>query len=284
MNNRAKISGTLFFCICMLCFTMPTHAQETYFFNSKGSFIRDENKAKYKVKVEQINETTTHVFQADKNKNTWERERLVSTAELVSNGVYKVYGDGKSKDKFQVRTILDTLNIGYKVKETDENGNVYFVGEVLTLFPLTMHGKCATFDDSGLCMANINYLKNKCISETYPFHAYNACTTELTKDPEFPGGYINFRRAIAANVKFPIAAIEGGWGGQVYIKFLINEKGKMEQVSPARTDKNPLNKAGVQAISSIKEKWQPAEINGEKVAAWHYAKITFNTPQILGVR
>jgi len=284
MLNRTKISGAIIFCIFMLSFTKLTHAQETFYFNSKGSYIRVEDKALYKVRVAQNNETTTSLFQSDKNKNKWKKERLISTAEMISKGVYKVYGNGESKDKFQIRAVLDTLNIGYKVKESDENGNVFFIGEVLTLFPLIMHGKCSTFDDAGLCMANLNYLKNKCISETFPFHAFDANINELTKDPEFPGGYINFRRAIAANVKYPIAAQEGGWGGQIYIKFLINEKGEIRQITPARVDKNPLNKAGMQAISSIKEKWQPAEVNGEKVAVWHYAKITFNASPILGIR
>jgi len=46
---------------------------------------------------------------------------------------------------------------------------------------------------------------------------------------EFPGGNMEMRRYIASNLKYPKECIENGVQGKVYIQFVIDENGEVEQ-------------------------------------------------------
>jgi len=46
---------------------------------------------------------------------------------------------------------------------------------------------------------------------------------------EFPGGNMEMRRFVAANLRYPKEAAENGVSGKFYIQFVVNEKGKVEQ-------------------------------------------------------
>lgn len=266
----------LTFLLIAIVISFNTHAQNKYYYNANGAYTKNEEQAICKVETSDFIDNTIRLTQSLKSNGKWKKAKLVSVAEKISENKYKIYGPKKSENNFVIREVLDTISFGYKIKETDESGKTLFIADCLTIFPLILHGTCTTFDASGLEMASLSYLKNECKSEKFLFRPSNKNGVELSKNPEFPGGYRNFRIKIARNVKYPISSQKNKEDGMVYLKFMINEKGKMEQITSARNEKGALTKEGIRTISSIKEKWQPAEINGEKVSAWHYTKISFN--------
>lgn len=251
-------------------------AQEITYLNAKEALTNSEEKAFYRIETKSTGENTFLIYKSIKEKNRWKKSKLVSTVEKIPGNKFHVFGKKKSEKDFIIREILDTINFGYTIKETDENGNILFITEVLSVFPLILHGKCTTYDNDGMTMANLVFVNNKIISETFLFNPVDTTHSTLTKNPEFPGGNKNFRIEIARNVRYPVSAQINKENGFVYIKFLINEKGKIKQTTSARDKKNELTKEGIRVISSIKKKWQPAEINDKKVPVWYYAKISFN--------
>ena len=121
---------------------------------------------------------------------------------------------------------------------------------------------------------------------------------EVEKMPEFSGGDLALRTFIAQNVKYPEKAKETGTEGKVFVQFVVNKDGIVEQVKHLATkvpqreenqigevvvvgysevfDKNgmaydDLAEEAVRVVSKL-PKWKPGENKGKKV------KVSFTVP------
>ncbi len=89
--------------------------------------------------------------------------------------------------------------------------------------------------------------------------------------PKFPGGDMELRKYIAQNIQYPEIAKENGIQGKVYIQFVVNKKGKVEQVKVVRGVDQSLNKEAVRVISNLPA-WSPGSQRGKAV------KVSFTVP------
>jgi len=92
--------------------------------------------------------------------------------------------------------------------------------------------------------------------------------------PIFPGGEIGLRKYIFNNVKYPIAAREGGIEGKVYIRFCVTKTGNVEKVSIARGVDPLLDNEAIRVVRKL-PKWKPGENGGRKVSVWYTVPIAF---------
>lgn len=112
--------------------------------------------------------------------------------------------------------------------------------------------------------------------------------------PEYPGGDEALQLYIATNIEYPEIAKKLGVTAQVFIAFIIDENGKVTDVSVVRsaakdmeiefgTQENPtkydaallLDKSAFDVISSLPD-WKPGVKKGKKVKVHYQAPIKFN--------
>jgi protein TonB len=89
--------------------------------------------------------------------------------------------------------------------------------------------------------------------------------------PEFPGGDLELRKHIAQNVQYPEIAKENGIQGRVFVQFVVNHKGEIEQVKVVRGVDPALDREAVRVISSL-PKWKPGSQRGKPV------RVSFTVP------
>ena len=92
--------------------------------------------------------------------------------------------------------------------------------------------------------------------------------------PEFPGGDLALRKHIADNVKYPEIAKENGLSGKVFVQFVINQRGEVENVKIARGVDPALDKEAIRVVQGL-PKWKPGSQRGKPVRVSYTVPINF---------
>ena len=93
--------------------------------------------------------------------------------------------------------------------------------------------------------------------------------------PEFPGGEKEVLKYIAENVNYPAEAKEKGIEGTVYIKFVVNAEGKVQDVATLRGVAPLLDQEAIRVIESMPE-WKPGRQGGKPVNVCIQVPIKFH--------
>ena len=96
--------------------------------------------------------------------------------------------------------------------------------------------------------------------------------TMVEENAEFPGGIIEFRKAITNG--FDASKIRGRGSLSCEATFVIDREGKISDIQ--YTGNASLGKEIVRTLSTIKTRWRPAKINGEPVKSMFRFPITMN--------
>ncbi|SRR6056297_2228933 len=97
---------------------------------------------------------------------------------------------------------------------------------------------------------------------------------KIEKTPVFPGGSTGMLRFISSNVEYPRICVKEGISGIVYVKFVVDESGKVTNVELHRSVDPNLDKAALDVVKSMPD-WKAGEQNGKKVAVWQVIPIKF---------
>ncbi len=92
--------------------------------------------------------------------------------------------------------------------------------------------------------------------------------------PEFPGGVIALRKWIKSNVKYPESARREKITGRVYIGFVINREGQVEDCKVLRSIDPALDREALNVIKSM-PRWKPGKQRGESVKVSYTFPINF---------
>ncbi len=92
--------------------------------------------------------------------------------------------------------------------------------------------------------------------------------------PEYPGGVNAMRKYIATHIVYPEIAKENGITGKVYVQFVVNQRGKIEQVKVVRGVDPSLDKEAVRVIKSLPI-WKPGKQRGKPVKVSYTVPINF---------
>jgi TonB family protein len=90
--------------------------------------------------------------------------------------------------------------------------------------------------------------------------------------PEFIGGETTRNNFLAANIIYPIKAIENGISGIVYVSFKVDEKGNVSDVKVLRGIGGGCDEEAVRVIKLTSGKWTVGKQNGKAV------KVLMNMP------
>ena len=92
--------------------------------------------------------------------------------------------------------------------------------------------------------------------------------------PEFPGGILALRKWIKSNVKYPEKARKKGITGRVYIGFVINKEGKIEEAKILRSIDPALDREALRVVCSMPD-WKPGKQKGKSVKVSYTFPISF---------
>jgi protein TonB len=111
---------------------------------------------------------------------------------------------------------------------------------------------------------------------------FPGCEMLVNKDERYSCSEMQFVRFVEQNIMYPKQALEMGCEGVVYISFIINKEGMLENVEVAR-DQTPgcgLKEEALDIVKSFNNteiRWAPGEQNGEPVNIKMMIPIKFGT-------
>jgi protein TonB len=94
-------------------------------------------------------------------------------------------------------------------------------------------------------------------------------------EPHFPEGEFAMMKFLSDTIKYPVIAAEKGIQGVVYVGFVINKDGSIDQVNAILGPDESLECEAERAISSM-PKWEPAICEGEAMSVRYTLPITFS--------
>lgn len=92
--------------------------------------------------------------------------------------------------------------------------------------------------------------------------------------PNFPGGRKALLKYIAKEIKYPEKAKENGIEGRVFIRFIVNKDGNIEDAYIIRGIDELIDKEALKVIENM-PKWKPGMQSGKPVSVWYTVPITF---------
>lgn len=122
-----------------------------------------------------------------------------------------------------------------------------------------------------------------------PVYEYPASVKELPKEetddntiyispqqmPEFPGGNAALVRFLASNVHYPLVALQNETEGKVFVSFVINEAGKVQNIEVIRGI-DPLLDAEALRVVGLMPDWKPGKQGGKAVKVRYSVPILFD--------
>ena len=98
--------------------------------------------------------------------------------------------------------------------------------------------------------------------------------TIVEEPAEFPGGTRALYNYINKNVRYPVIAQENGIQGRVFVKFVVNEQGKVSDAEVLRGPDASLNNEALRVINSLPD-FKPGRQRGRAVKVFYNASINF---------
>jgi protein TonB len=82
--------------------------------------------------------------------------------------------------------------------------------------------------------------------------------------PEFPGGEADMYKWLGKNIKYPQVAKENGIEGKVFVRFIVNEKGKVQDAQVLRGIGGGCDEEALRVVKDMPA-WKPGKQRGKPV-------------------
>lgn len=92
--------------------------------------------------------------------------------------------------------------------------------------------------------------------------------------PVFKGGEKKLYRYINKHINYPESAKQSGKEGKVFVSYVINSSGKVEQVQVMRGISKDLDAEAVRVVSSLPD-WKPGKLDGKDVSVQYSVIVIF---------
>src|SRR5690606_21531832 len=96
----------------------------------------------------------------------------------------------------------------------------------------------------------------------------------VDKMPVFPGEEEELRKFIASNIKYPVEAAKSGIQGRVFVMFIVNSEGNVEDAKVVRGVHPLIDEEALRVINML-PKWTPGEHEGKNVSVQFTVPINF---------
>lgn len=92
--------------------------------------------------------------------------------------------------------------------------------------------------------------------------------------PEFPGGVKAIKKYIKENLQYPFSALKDKIEGKVYVNFIVDKFGSLNNFRIARGLNNALDKAAVYVLNQMPA-WKPGKQRGRAVSVSYTVPVEF---------
>ncbi len=92
--------------------------------------------------------------------------------------------------------------------------------------------------------------------------------------PQFPGGMDGLSKYLSETIVYPPTAAENGVTGKVYVSFIVNEDGSVDNIEILRGVEPAINTEAIRVIS-LMPKWIPGMQGGKNVKVKYTLPINF---------
>jgi protein TonB len=97
----------------------------------------------------------------------------------------------------------------------------------------------------------------------------------IDKEPEFEGGLKALYRFVSDHLKYPEVASAGGKEGTVFVKFVVDETGKVGSLRVLHPAGYGMDEEALRVVSMIPRFKSPAKIKGKAVKVYYQLPIRF---------
>lgn len=109
---------------------------------------------------------------------------------------------------------------------------------------------------------------------TLPFFIFSQENTDSDRDAKFPGGIEAMKKYLSKNITYPEISMELGDYGRIFVEFVVNKDGSIEQVKVLRGVSAELDEEALRVVSEMPN-WIPAIYKGEITRARCKIPINF---------
>lgn len=102
--------------------------------------------------------------------------------------------------------------------------------------------------------------------------------TQVEVSPEFPGGMQAFHAYFAEKFKYPKKAIRENVSGKIFLQFIVDTAGKIEDVKVLRGLGSGIDEEAVKLLENSPN-WRPGVQNGRRVRVQYTLPISVNNPE-----
>jgi len=92
--------------------------------------------------------------------------------------------------------------------------------------------------------------------------------------PKFPGGKPALKTYIYTNLEYPAKAKSEGIDGEVKVRFLVNQKGKVEKSEVLQSSNKEFDAPALKVVKEMPD-WTPGKQRGKAVKVWYVMSIKF---------
>jgi TonB family protein len=111
-----------------------------------------------------------------------------------------------------------------------------------------------------------------------PHPAEEEIFTAVEQNAEFPGGPRAFSQFIQRNLRYPSAAVRANVGGKVYVQFVVNKDGTIQDIKVLKSVGFGCDEEAIRLIKSV-PRWTPGKQSGRAVRSRFTQPITFVLPE-----
>ena len=94
--------------------------------------------------------------------------------------------------------------------------------------------------------------------------------------PQFVGGNKGFSDYLSKSIRYPQQALQRRISGRVFVNFILNAEGKVQDAHVVSGPGNGLNDEALRLVW-LMPAWKPARVNGQPVRVACTVPITFNS-------
>ena len=119
-----------------------------------------------------------------------------------------------------------------------------------------------------------NTSKSDTLGKTEPVEREDKIYTFVDTPASYVGGEIKLKEFLSTNVEYPQEALDYNISGKVYIRFVVTETGKVENVHVVRGKNLPMDRESVRTVKSMPA-WIPAKNGDTNVSSYFMLPIYF---------
>ncbi|MDP4207778.1 MAG: TonB family protein [Bacteroidota bacterium] len=97
---------------------------------------------------------------------------------------------------------------------------------------------------------------------------------QVEQMPDFPGGTEALSKFLSDNLKYPPTASEMGIQGRVYVKFVVNKRGEISNVTVLRGIGGGCDEEAIRVVKKMPA-WKPGKQNGQPVMVYFTLPVLF---------